>query len=167
MSSESRRKACVNCIRSKRRCGLEPPACKRCAEKLIPCTYPSVRLHPQPLSKQVDSADNKESVDASAALQPARQPLDPLEPLSLRFHQAFIIPNSWRILRTQCAKLTCRDVVIFKKLIQEIRSWLVTKGKNAFIHRNLYQDQLRAVFRMLSPPVPRISSETKPLKTCL
>ena len=38
-----RGKACISCIRSKRRCDKKLPSCRRCTEKEIICRYPSER----------------------------------------------------------------------------------------------------------------------------
>ncbi|KAI0477588.1 hypothetical protein GGR56DRAFT_692283 [Xylariaceae sp. FL0804] len=38
-----RRKSCANCIKAKRRCDLREPACLRCAQRRITCSYPARR----------------------------------------------------------------------------------------------------------------------------
>jgi hypothetical protein len=40
----SRRKSCAECVKGKRKCGMELPRCRRCSKKDITCSYPSVRL---------------------------------------------------------------------------------------------------------------------------
>src|SRR5262245_39349071 len=39
----SKRKSCSECVKAKRKCGLELPKCTRCAKKSIICAYPSIR----------------------------------------------------------------------------------------------------------------------------
>ena len=72
-----RRKSCLACIKSKRRCTLELPACQRCAQRNFVCKYPDGRVqqrrqfrtaaaaaptpYPPPLippSQQCDDASN-------------------------------------------------------------------------------------------------------------
>ncbi|KAL7929016.1 hypothetical protein V8C35DRAFT_316768 [Trichoderma chlorosporum] len=40
-----RRRACIPCTSSKRRCDMTRPSCERCLEKQLPCRYSSVRLY--------------------------------------------------------------------------------------------------------------------------
>ncbi|KAL1600434.1 hypothetical protein SLS60_006819 [Paraconiothyrium brasiliense] len=37
----SKRKSCSECVKAKRKCGMELPKCSRCAKKDITCAYPS------------------------------------------------------------------------------------------------------------------------------
>lgn len=39
----SKRKSCGECVKAKRKCGMELPRCTRCAKKDIACSYPSNR----------------------------------------------------------------------------------------------------------------------------
>ncbi|KAF2704410.1 hypothetical protein K504DRAFT_537914 [Pleomassaria siparia CBS 279.74] len=39
----SRRKSCGECVKAKRKCGMELPKCKRCQKKNIACGYPNNR----------------------------------------------------------------------------------------------------------------------------
>ncbi|KAH6620273.1 hypothetical protein C7974DRAFT_229764 [Boeremia exigua] len=39
--SPTRRKSCTACVKSKRRCDLEYPVCKRCSAKGLECAYPT------------------------------------------------------------------------------------------------------------------------------
>ncbi|KAH7135609.1 hypothetical protein B0J11DRAFT_518765 [Dendryphion nanum] len=38
---QSRRRACGECVKAKRKCGNEMPKCRRCSKKGIPCVYPT------------------------------------------------------------------------------------------------------------------------------
>ncbi|KAF5670147.1 fungal zn(2)-Cys(6) binuclear cluster domain-containing protein [Fusarium circinatum] len=59
MRQSLRRKSCSACARSKRRCSLSLPSCRRCAAKGVECSYPTVTPVPPPLSPPLgDSFDN-------------------------------------------------------------------------------------------------------------
>src|SRR5438045_4050363 len=45
MLSASRQKACSACIKAKRKCDRQHPACKRCTSKQLDWQYESTRLH--------------------------------------------------------------------------------------------------------------------------
>ncbi|KAI1806614.1 hypothetical protein F4811DRAFT_509704 [Daldinia bambusicola] len=59
------RRACVGCTKSKRQCTKAVPACRRCATKGIPCTYPPAR---QSNSRHINAGAD---VDAAAAMSSA------------------------------------------------------------------------------------------------
>ncbi|KAK3987183.1 hypothetical protein QBC44DRAFT_246495 [Cladorrhinum sp. PSN332] len=42
-----RKKSCASCIKAKRRCTLETPACQRCAQRGLDCKYPEGRIAPR------------------------------------------------------------------------------------------------------------------------
>ncbi|UKZ74461.1 hypothetical protein TrVFT333_002130 [Trichoderma virens FT-333] len=42
---EQRRRACIPCSSSKRRCDMARPSCNRCLDKQLPCRYSSSRLY--------------------------------------------------------------------------------------------------------------------------
>ncbi|KAF5623917.1 transcription factor cys6 [Fusarium tjaetaba] len=64
MRQSLRRKSCSACARSKRRCSLSLPSCRRCTAKGIECSYPTVTPVPPPLSNAMLS----DSIDADALL---------------------------------------------------------------------------------------------------
>ncbi|KAF2703885.1 hypothetical protein K504DRAFT_473583 [Pleomassaria siparia CBS 279.74] len=43
--SSTRKKSCHSCVKSKRRCDLGYPCCRRCLAKKIDCTYPNASVH--------------------------------------------------------------------------------------------------------------------------
>ena len=48
MSAEhTRRKSCGECVKAKRKCGMELPRCMRCQKKDIACGYPNKNATPQ------------------------------------------------------------------------------------------------------------------------
>ncbi|KAF2690203.1 hypothetical protein K458DRAFT_100106 [Lentithecium fluviatile CBS 122367] len=40
----SKRKSCAECVKAKRKCGMELPTCQRCSKKNIACSYPNNRF---------------------------------------------------------------------------------------------------------------------------
>ncbi|KAF5558618.1 hypothetical protein FNAPI_5022 [Fusarium napiforme] len=66
MRQSLRRKSCSACARSKRRCSLSLPSCRRCTAKGIECSYPTVTPVPPPSNAMLsDSIDD----DALLSLQ--------------------------------------------------------------------------------------------------
>ncbi|KAI8964379.1 hypothetical protein F5Y11DRAFT_94762 [Daldinia sp. FL1419] len=65
------RRACVGCTKSKRQCTKAVPACRRCANKGIPCVYPPVRrgnnFH---LDAEAAAATSSDTVGGSANSHP-------------------------------------------------------------------------------------------------
>lgn len=51
-----RRKSCLACVKSKRRCDQALPSCLRCAQRRIPCEYPSRNRRAQPLQEAQHAA---------------------------------------------------------------------------------------------------------------
>ena len=43
----SKRKSCGECVKAKRKCGMELPKCKRCQKKNMACVYPNKMLFPE------------------------------------------------------------------------------------------------------------------------
>lgn len=50
MNPQGRQKSCSECVKAKRRCGLEQPSCSRCSRQHLTCFYPT-----QPHARAVDS----------------------------------------------------------------------------------------------------------------
>ncbi|KAF5605659.1 fungal zn(2)-Cys(6) binuclear cluster domain-containing protein [Fusarium pseudocircinatum] len=63
MRQSLRRKSCSACARSKRRCSLSLPSCRRCAAKGIECSYPTVTPVPPPLPSASGSPLRSDSID--------------------------------------------------------------------------------------------------------
>ncbi|KAK1538820.1 uncharacterized protein CCOS01_00134 [Colletotrichum costaricense] len=56
MARRSKQKSCFACVEAKRRCDQSLPACSRCLDKEVVCTYPTVRRSRQaPISSHVSS----------------------------------------------------------------------------------------------------------------
>ncbi|KXH32605.1 hypothetical protein CSIM01_07970 [Colletotrichum simmondsii] len=56
MARRSKQKSCFACVEAKRRCDQSLPACSRCLDKEVICTYPTVRRSRQaPISSHVSS----------------------------------------------------------------------------------------------------------------
>ncbi|KAF7589354.1 hypothetical protein BBP40_004434 [Aspergillus hancockii] len=162
MNSLTRRKACNSCIKAKRRCDLQHPACGRCAAKGVHCQYRSTRLH---------ASENgiNPSLDGVPAFQDAGVSLTgrigpdtsrpensvlwwslfvvtgssvfPLGPLN----NIFLSPESWNIVRRVSNADQIFDASSLIKGIWTIRQWLrqwVLEGSTVFIHPRLYQGPL-------------------------
>ncbi|KAF5982798.1 hypothetical protein FBULB1_4118 [Fusarium bulbicola] len=81
MRQSLRRKSCSACARSKRRCSLSLPSCRRCAAKGVECSYPTVTPVPPPVSPLLsDSIDNVLlSLQTPSATEAYGMQLDPAE----------------------------------------------------------------------------------------
>ncbi|EED13936.1 hypothetical protein TSTA_101720 [Talaromyces stipitatus ATCC 10500] len=62
---KTRQKACNACIKSKRRCDLQHPSCRRCVIKGIACVYSSTRLHDHVSAASPDSSPDSSTGSSS------------------------------------------------------------------------------------------------------
>jgi hypothetical protein len=103
--SATRRKSCTACVKSKRRCDLEYPSCRRCLLKGLDCTYTtasSVRDKKSVRQSLADSPPQKASVVDSSAefLLFNGASTDPLGDISIPFcasgASSGSSPDSWQ-----------------------------------------------------------------------
>lgn len=107
-----RRKACSACIKSKRRCTLDFPACLRCVQRKIECNYPDASKHRPirgtthaPAAAQVETSP---PVVVTATPQGVANPSDAVDlsvPLEIVPRETgSLTPPSWR--STSCSLTT-------------------------------------------------------------
>ncbi|KAK0744944.1 hypothetical protein B0T21DRAFT_358710 [Apiosordaria backusii] len=63
-----RRKSCSACIKAKRRCTQETPACQRCAQRSLVCQYPEGRASKRPLLARTPSTPSHSLTGPPSAL---------------------------------------------------------------------------------------------------
>ncbi|KAF5595186.1 fungal zn(2)-Cys(6) binuclear cluster domain protein [Fusarium subglutinans] len=129
MRQSLRRKSCNACARSKRRCSLSLPSCRRCAAKGVECSYPTVTPVPPPLSLLLgDSFDN--------VLLPLQMP-SATEAYGMQLDSAEHHPH------------TANDYTARAEFLAHLMSLqstaLADKGSNVFVHssQTLASDALR------------------------
>ncbi|KAK0624053.1 hypothetical protein B0T14DRAFT_478156 [Immersiella caudata] len=167
-----KRKACVQCTRSKRKCDKTSPQCKRCLERGDPCEYQLLaHIHRSPsegtVARQSGSATLEEESDnddenpgtsftlPGAIHGPAPEthsnpnanlsPSTPLTALTL----SFLAPSSWT--RTYALdppddpaspRITEEDLPLF---IAHLKRWLrvwLSTGHSPMMHRSLYRGSM-------------------------
>ncbi|KAK0672567.1 hypothetical protein QBC41DRAFT_380540 [Cercophora samala] len=63
-----RRKSCAACIKAKRRCTQESPACQRCTQRTLVCQYPEGRVSKRPLPPKTPATPSRSSTGPPSAL---------------------------------------------------------------------------------------------------
>ncbi|KAK4221578.1 hypothetical protein QBC38DRAFT_376873 [Podospora fimiseda] len=77
-----RKKSCAACIKSKRRCTLETPACQRCAQRGLDCKYPEGRVRtprkqpPAPVQQETTTTATYTPVNPTSIPSPCSLLLD-------------------------------------------------------------------------------------------
>ncbi|KAF5858750.1 hypothetical protein ETB97_003804 [Aspergillus alliaceus] len=155
MNSLSRRKACNSCIKGKRRCDLQHPACGRCVTKGVHCEYRSTRLHDPPPTSSPACQDQDYSLtdivgpvhtdtSSSGLLYPFALTGYPLLPLG-HLSEIFLSPDSWSLVRRISTTDQAFDASSLIKIVRTIQQWLkqwVLEGSTLFIHPHLYPGRL-------------------------
>ncbi len=72
-----RRKSCAACIKAKRRCTLEFPACLRCSQRNMECKYPDGAISRRLQARQARSSDASSPVAIGGPTDPAFVPSPP------------------------------------------------------------------------------------------
>lgn len=99
----SRRKACQECVKAKRKCGMELPRCRRCQKKNITCAYPNTRTSvadlqiPELEFPWLDDLMREGTLPWSGGLQPqlatASQLPTPFDPGSGSSGDSYVVPE--------------------------------------------------------------------------
>lgn len=76
----ARRKACLACIKSKRRCNFAQPTCLRCSQRIIQCRYRSEQSGRDRMQPVLPTDSNDAEVELVVPLEPVNlfQPVDSL-----------------------------------------------------------------------------------------
>ncbi|KAK0663917.1 hypothetical protein QBC41DRAFT_368000 [Cercophora samala] len=172
-----KRKTCIPCARSKRKCDQSMPWCRRCVEKEIVCTYPPRRGGPMPaftdevaLRPLTEPGNTPGASSTSASdwfgpdkgkhpqIPQARTDFDSnYSPLSSPY-QWFLSPGSWRHFTPLDADIMSLppelEVAISQdslpNFIQRHQQWLrlwAKDGHSPLLHRHLYRDLMPECIR--------------------
>ncbi|ORY19830.1 hypothetical protein BCR34DRAFT_471164 [Clohesyomyces aquaticus] len=164
--SSTRKKSCHACVKSKRRCDLGFPFCKRCFTKGLNCVYPNGSVHeeevvvrqatPDLVPLTTDAARESFEVpqdshnvdpallhasDSSTSPESTSSDETYLQPLNEAINEA-ILPQIWEPSIVSQERL----VYMIQQLCTFVHS-LALSGCTPFIHKALYKDHQPAAYQ--------------------
>ncbi|KAI1024301.1 hypothetical protein LB504_005525 [Fusarium proliferatum] len=139
MRQSLRRKSCSACARSKRRCSLSLPSCRRCAAKGVECSYPTFT----PVSPLLPSASGSPLVSVSDSIDDALLSLQ--MPSFISTTEAYGMQLDSAEYPPQLADDFTARAEFLAHLMSMQSAALAEKGFNVFVHssQTLASDVLR------------------------
>lgn len=144
----SHQQACAACVKAKRKCSRQSPACLRCRTRELSCHYPRekpsnwVLLPEEPPETTVLKASSPR-LDAPTALNGLELALESDEAgLHAQLSSWFTSLYTWHIVRSEPLELVSYAGFDMDTYIQTIGGWLdrwVQTGSNPFIHAQMYR----------------------------
>ncbi|KAM7218329.1 hypothetical protein V8F06_006252 [Rhypophila decipiens] len=146
----TKRKACLQCTKSKRKCDRSYPQCLRCLDKGVQCQYPPSR---RMRHLQVPSVDQGEPLSATSTLQSFSPRHDSQGPSS--DSQDLLVNDRWLLTPDSFVRLLhprnpidrpygYNERILGNETVEwldTVQSWMkqwVTEGHSPVVHRSLY-----------------------------
>lgn len=192
MPAFSRRKACIACADSKRRCDKQLPECQRCLDRDVDCVYREPKRRRRDLSTlntqvgeglplhNYTSVDTLEeslnygdwgsigigAIDLDVPLSDAVIPYIPTPTLPEPPCPWFLQHETWVMQHNsdQAACMTFAELEPFIRTVEEMLQCWVGNGYNSFIHRRLYEKGMPTCIQDAFTVLATYNSRTSAMK---
>ncbi|KAF2449672.1 hypothetical protein P171DRAFT_197989 [Karstenula rhodostoma CBS 690.94] len=151
----SKRKSCSECVKAKRKCGMEVPRCSRCTKKNITCAYPSKIMAQELAIPELDFPwlddlfRDPDALPWEGALQPQLEvAFAPSGHYPASFTSDALHSSAFSPLGVEIDKVPCRSTLARTEMeaaLHRFKTWpekWVKEGKAPFIHPRLYANEM-------------------------
>ncbi|OJJ78475.1 Zn(II)2Cys6 transcription factor domain-containing protein [Aspergillus glaucus CBS 516.65] len=149
------RKACVHCVRSKRRCDLSLPRCFRCRVRALECLYqnnPSIIFSNQ-LADPGIGAEQGSSLDSGHQAESSDFSVPPFPDYDLDWQEVMenieffsvpdqLAPNASPSQSVLAGEIYQERIIYAVKRLRDLPKVFATHGQTSFIHRSLYDNRI-------------------------
>ncbi|KAL5585722.1 hypothetical protein FOVSG1_013414 [Fusarium oxysporum f. sp. vasinfectum] len=139
--------ACAACVKAKRKCSRQSPACLRCRSRGLDCQYPTKRYsHWVLLPDRPPETSSEEYTPPRLNAETALRGFDPLllldeETTHAQLSSWFTSIHTWDTVYSERLVMDAYSSFDLDGYVRKVRGWLaewVQTGSNPFIHRQLY-----------------------------
>ncbi|KAK0382887.1 hypothetical protein NLU13_8803 [Sarocladium strictum] len=135
--------ACTACVKAKRKCSRQSPACLRCHSRGLDCEYPKPKQTSWVLLPETPPDDTQEEARSSPGSDPhsSVSSVDEAD-AHAQLSSWFTSTNTWFAVRSQQLEVGAVVSLDIGNYVKRIRGWLgrwVTTGSNPFIHSQIYR----------------------------
>ncbi|KAL2065991.1 hypothetical protein VTL71DRAFT_2062 [Oculimacula yallundae] len=150
--SDTRRKACAGCVKAKRRCDLTLPACSRCINRNISCSYNDTKFAICEQANTVPPEPQITQIIPTWPIIPFTPPPEPIVELDLDMNLGYESIFSSPYASFPFPQLVVTDPFQIEYCVSELQrsiETLVLEGRTPFIHPDLYSDSMPDVYQDL------------------
>ncbi|KAL2859989.1 Zn(II)2Cys6 transcription factor domain-containing protein [Aspergillus lucknowensis] len=139
--------ACAACVKAKRKCSRQSPACLRCRSRGLDCQYSTKRYsHWVLLPETPPETSSEENTPPRLNAETALRGLDPLvsldeEKAHAQLSSWFTSIHTWDTVRSERLEMDAFSSFDLGGYVRKVRGWLaewVQTGGNPFIHPRVY-----------------------------